>query len=79
MRCIQGLRMMPKTWFTCTLHAHYFILIHNKLLISFYNILMCPSLCVPYSAGVRCSVWHKTDTHVFVVLMTGRIMSHECL
>ena len=31
MRCIQGLRMMPKTWCMCTLHARYFILLHNKI------------------------------------------------
>ena len=83
MRYIKGLRLMPKTWFKCTLHARYFILsnisTHNKLQIRFYKILMYPSLCVPYSAGVRRSAWHKTDTHIFVVLMTGRIISCECL
>ena len=80
---MRGLRLMPKTWFKCTLHARYFVLsnisIHNKLQIRFYKILMYPSLFVPYSDGVRRSAWHKTDTRIFVVLMTGRIISCECL
>lgn len=75
------LRMTPRIWFMCTLHARYFILsisIHQKLRLSFYKIQLYPSLCVPYSAGVGYSVWHTADTHIFVVLMNRRTMSYEC-
>ena len=82
MRCIQGLRMMPKTWCTCTLHARYFILLHNKITNQFLqhtivSIFVCSLLS--WCQGHKTGAWHKTDTRIFVVLMTGRIMSHECL
>jgi len=38
-----------------------------------------PSLWAAYLPSALCSAWHITDTHIFVVLMDGRIMPCECL